>query len=392
MATKNFTISDEDRNLEETVIQEAPTRPHLEQKNGESVKKISYTVEISWKTIAMILAVAAALYLGFKLLVPIVILFFAFAVTSAVLPMVRMLNKKGVPKGVAIFIVYLILLVMMGLLALVMAQPLSDQIGNISKLFNSGFKDIYGNIADFVMIFWKDVDKATVVETIKNFFTKDLAGILNNNLANAGKAVDTVANIGTFVGYFVFSIVLSVYFVADHDNFIDFLLLRVVDERKSKLIKNSIEKIETQLGMWLRGQALLSLIIGGLSFVFLTIVGVPYAIPLAIIAGLTESIPTIGPTIGAIPAILAALFALSPGYALVVLVGYLVIQWLENNLIVPKVMGGATGLRPVIVILAVFTGLSLFGIVGAVFAVPMAVVIKIMADFYLEFRKITAES
>jgi predicted PurR-regulated permease PerM len=391
---KNFNVSDNMKSKVEVVSteQKQPLKVESKKSSMESPnQKVEYTIEISMKTIAVIMMIAVGLYLGFKLLAVITILFFAFAVASALLPIVRKLTLKKVPKGLSIGIVYLAIILVLLVVSLAIAQPLQSQIGNITTLFDSGLDGFYEQVTDTILVFWNGVSREEILSSVQQFFAQDLSGIFDLNVVDAGKAFSTVTAFATFFGYFSLSLVLSVYIIFDHDSFLDLLILRVVDDKKSRLIRSAIEKIEEQLGSWLRGQVILSLIIGGMVFVFLSIVGVPYALPLALLAGLLETIPALGPTLSAVPAILTALFALSPIHALIVTVGYMILQWLENNLIVPRVMGSATGLKPVVVILAVFIGFTLFGIIGAIFAVPTVVVLRLLMDFYLDYQKIRAE-
>ena len=156
---------------------------------------------------------------------------------------------------------------------------------------------------------------------------------------------------------------------------------------KEERVKLLIVKIEEKLGAWLQGQLILSLVIGILSYIGLTLLNIPYALPLAMIAGIMEVIPVIGPIISALPAIFLAL-TISPFLSIAVAVMYLVIQQLENNLIVPQVMKRAVGLNPLIVILAIAIGSRLLGIAGALLAVPLAVVIQIIAAEIIEEKKI----
>ena len=151
-------------------------------------------------------------------------------------------------------------------------------------------------------------------------------------------------------------------------------------------VRNLTVQIEEKLGGWFRGQLFLSLVIGVLSFIGLSILGISYALPLAVIAGVMEVIPVIGPIISAIPPILIAL-TISPILGLGVAIMYFVIQQLENHLLVPQVMKRAVGLNPLVVILTIAVGSRLLGFAGALLAVPIAVVIQIVATEIIEARK-----
>ncbi len=141
------------------------------------------------------------------------------------------------------------------------------------------------------------------------------------------------------------------------------------------------------MGAWVRGQLFLSLVIGVLVYIGLFLLNVPYALTLAIAAGVLEVVPVIGPIVASIPGILLA-FTISPVLALGVAVMYFVVQQLENHLIVPQVMGRAVGLNPLVVILAIAVGSRLLGIMGALLAVPLTVVLQIIVlEVLLEKEK-----
>jgi predicted PurR-regulated permease PerM len=138
-------------------------------------------------------------------------------------------------------------------------------------------------------------------------------------------------------------------------------------------------RIFVRLGGWVSGQLLLCVIIGFISWVGLTLIGVPYAVVLALIAGIMEAVPNIGPFIAAVPAvIIAALY--SPWQALLVAILYIVIQQLENYIIVPRVMSRAVELHPLAVLLALLVGGELMGVLGAILAVPVTAAISVIVD------------
>jgi predicted PurR-regulated permease PerM len=139
------------------------------------------------------------------------------------------------------------------------------------------------------------------------------------------------------------------------------------------------EHIGQRLGGWVRGQLLLSAIIGTMTLVGLTIIGVPYAVLLSLVAAIGEAVPMIGPIVSAVPAIIIAFFV-SPVQGFLTLGLYIVIQQLENNLVVPKVMGRAVSLHPVAVMLALLAGSELMGVTGAILAVPVTAALSVIVD------------
>lgn len=146
---------------------------------------------------------------------------------------------------------------------------------------------------------------------------------------------------------------------------------------------NVIEQINDKLGAWLQGQFLLSLSIALLTWITLMTLGMPFALPLAVLAGLFEIVPTIGPIISAVPAVVVAL-TISPNMAFIIMAAYIVIQMIENHLLVPRIMQRAVGLNPVVVIIGVIVGDRLLGIPGALLSVPFISLIVLLSKNFDE--------
>ena len=141
-------------------------------------------------------------------------------------------------------------------------------------------------------------------------------------------------------------------------------------------------RIHTMLGAYLRGQLLLIVLISGVSFVLLQFVfHVPYALPLAILTGFWERLPLVGPAIATVLAAGVALAVHGPGAAVAVAVAYVVMRELEDNLVMPFVVGRAVEISPVVTIFAVLAGEAIAGILGMLLAVPAAAAIKVLLDF-----------
>jgi predicted PurR-regulated permease PerM len=138
-----------------------------------------------------------------------------------------------------------------------------------------------------------------------------------------------------------------------------------------------ISRVENKLGAWFRGQIVLSFTIGFTTWIALTLLGIPFAPPLAILAGILEIVPTIGPIIAGIPAVIVAL-SISPILAVVIIAVYIVIQMFENNILVPKIMERAVGLNPIVIIVGVMIGTKFMGVLGALLSVPFIATLAIL--------------
>ena len=143
-----------------------------------------------------------------------------------------------------------------------------------------------------------------------------------------------------------------------------------------------VSDIEGKVSGYLGGQGLLCLAIGVLAFASYALIGLPNAMVLAIIAGLMEAVPMIGPLLGAIPAAVIAL-TISPNMLIWVVVATVVIQQLENNLLVPRVMKKAVGVNPFVSLLSIATFSALYGIGGALMAIPLAAIIQLVLENFV---------
>jgi predicted PurR-regulated permease PerM len=146
--------------------------------------------------------------------------------------------------------------------------------------------------------------------------------------------------------------------------------------------RDIFDEIEIKVSSYIRGQTLLCLIIGVLSLIAYLLIGLPYALVLALIAGLMELVPWIGPILGALPALLLAL-SIDPMLAIWVVVATFIIQQLENNVLVPRIMDQSVGVNPIVTLLSIAAFGSLLGVLGAILAIPMAAIIQILLDRFL---------
>lgn len=174
------------------------------------------------------------------------------------------------------------------------------------------------------------------------------------------------------------TLLLSFFWTIEGERAIMGLLLLLPLETREQA-RSLITEIQEKVGAYLRGQAVLCLIIGIAALLAYGLIGVPYALLLAVFAGIMEAVPYVGPFLGAVPATLIA-FSVSPTMGLWVIGSTLVIQQLENAYLVPRVMSRTVGISPLVVMLAIFAFESLFGLIGVLLAIPIAVILQILMD------------
>jgi predicted PurR-regulated permease PerM len=200
-------------------------------------------------------------------------------------------------------------------------------------------------------------------------------------MASAGQALGYVASAAKAIFITIVILLLSFYWTLDGPRAIQGLLLLVPTGQRES-IRELIAAMETKVGSYLAGQGVLCMVIGILALVVYLLIGLPNALVLALVAGLLEAVPMIGPLLGAIPAAVIAL-SIAPSKLVWVIVATLVIQQIENSVLVPRVMRQAVGVNPFVSLLAIFAFSSLFGIAGALMAIPIAAIIQLLFERFV---------
>lgn len=313
-------------------------------------------VDISHKTIFFITGFLALLWAIFNIRDLILIVFTAIIIVSAIAPLVEALAHWKIPRYLAIAIVYVLVFgALIGVLTLgitpittqtfSLIQRMTDALNHISSQYNinaTALETQIPNLSQNILTFTADI--------FQGFITM------------------------------VLIVVISIYLMSDKGR-VESRFSNLFGDKASRVNK-LLHRIESKLGGWLRGQLFLSLIVGVLIYAGLVLIGIDFALPLAIIAGLFEIVPFFGPILSAIPAILIGIIT-TPLAAAMVVGLYILVQQVESHVLVPQVMKKAVGLNPLVVILAIAIGNRLLGLSGALLAVPIAVVCQVILDDYL---------
>jgi predicted PurR-regulated permease PerM len=338
-------------------------------------KKI--TIEVSSLTIFKIVIVGLLLAVAYYLRDILMLVFISLILASAIDPWVDFMQKKRIPRILGITFIYIIALAALFSSSYLLIGPISNEIKSLS--------------ADFPG-YW---EKASAGWQQLELFSKNhgLDTNIQNVLTTAQEALTLMATnfFGGIFSFFgdIFSILVVLvmtFYLALYDTSMKKSLRLVLPAKYQPYFMHLINRMQEKIGLWLRGQLLLSLIIFILSLIGLLLLGVKYAWVLALFAGITEIIPYLGPFIGAIPAVFIA-FTFSPALGLAVLVLYFIIQESENYIIVPQVMKRAVGLNPVIVITAMMIGMQIAGLIGIIIAIPVTTALGVLIDDLLSHKK-----
>lgn len=320
--------------------------------------------------VAVLFLVAAAFFV-FLLKDILLIIFIAYIVVAALNPIVNFLKQKGIPNTIAVLLTFFTTVLFFFLLIAPLVPFFVSQILQLSKSF-----PIYLHQAATAIGLQVDV------RDFGQIFSAQQIG--SNAFALAG---------GVFGGFFsvVTTIAISFYLLLYYDA-AKKNVARLFPQKHQNTAILMIDQVNNKLGAWLQGQFLLSISIGLITWIILTLLQMPFALPLAVLAGLFEIVPTVGPIIAAVPAIIVA-FTISPNMALFIILAYIFIQLLENHLLVPRIMQRAVGLNPIVVIIGVIVGDRLLGIPGALLSVPfisLVVLVSKNLDTLLNKRQLTS--
>ncbi len=312
-------------------------------------------VDISYKTIVFTVFFILGLWTLYLLRMVLVLWFISFILMTAMNPAVSLMEKIKIPRSLAILISFIIFGFIVGLVISGIVPPFIEQTAILAKNLSPSFSSSYANYLDI------------------DFLYSQLELISSNALGVLKIAIGAASNILN-----VFSLIVFTFYLLMErkqlPEYIKHLFGRGDNNHRAQEI---IDEIESKLGGWVRGEIALMIIVGFFTYIGLILLNIPFALPLALLAGMFELIPNIGPTISAIPAILVGL-AISPTVALGVLILFIVIQQLENNIIVPVVMRGAVGIRPIVTLGSLMVGLTLGGVTGAILAVPIYITLEII--------------
>lgn len=343
-----------------------------------------FTIEFSWKFLALVFFVIALVLWGEQLLGIAVFLFLSFVIMSAALPIINWFKKEGISKGWAIAVTYFLGFVLLLAVVALIVIPLINQINGLGKNIPVWVENITENIKE-IDIGGFVIKEEAINEALTQWFERFTSADSFKNITGA------IGGVAEWASIVLASFVFSVYLILDHDKVLDFVLIRIHSDEKRARVKKLVLDLEYKLGKWLIGQATVSAIAGTTLGLVLALFRIPFALPMGVLVALLSAIPSLGATIASIPPLLTALIVKGPVTALILLLIFLVYQQVENNLIIPKVMGNAVEVKPTLILLAAITFLILFGVWGAVLSVPAMVILKMCYEFYIDLQKIEAK-
>lgn len=355
-------------------------------------------------TIAVTLIYFSVVFLG-EIWSILFIFLISLFLTAAFSPLVDWLERHHVPRWLGIFLIYFlaffVLIFAVGLIAYLiinqipgLMNSLVDSIIEIVKSFSSFVDSVSkGNadipFSDILLPTLQGLAKAIDPTAIDNMLESFLKNFLSSVGNTAQGTVGFVVNVFTIVlsGMMnLFIVLMMTFFLILEKNSLSKFFHSILPSRYSGYAGNKTTMVQKKIGEWMRGQLTICIIIGLMVGVGLSLIGVPYAGSLGVIAGIAELIPYLGPFIAGVPAVLVAINE-DPMLGFWALILYIILQTIEGNILVPMIMNKAVGLSPVVILIAMMIGSQFFGILGMILAVPLATTVALFVKDYADMEK-----
>lgn len=340
--------------------------------------------------------------LGYTISSAIIAIIFAYIID----PIVNYLERKGVKRPFGVIIVYITALLIFGILIVSVIPKTINEISNLLTSLPGMIDTLTRNVNNFLIeIFAKfnielpenfidiykesnpkvegNVETPQIVSNILNSMTKTLtdlvAKVQGSLMSSISGVFSKVYGAVTSAFRLVLIIIFSFYFSVDKEKFTHKVKKAIPNKYRDDISFLS-NRIDIALQQFIRGRMLMAIFVGIITMIYLLILRVDFAIIIGLITCVADIIPFVGPFLGCVPAVLFA-FMDSPVKAFWVLVLFILVQWVENNILAPKLIGDSTGLNPLLILISIIIGGGIFGVWGMVISVPITSIIFILIDF-----------
>lgn len=332
---------------------------------------------VVWGTLVFV-CVGLSFWLLYRFHQVIFILFVAIVIGTMLRPVVARLHRRGLPQKAGVILIYLLLLALLTGFVLLLFPLIAEQSTIILAAVPGYFQSLRGWLLDqtnpLVAILGALLPTTVSLPVLIPQTGQEMLDSAGQVLGYIGAATKGLLTA-------VIILLLAYYWTLDGPRIIQTGLLLLPQERREGS-RELIAAMETKVSAYIAGQGVLMLVVGSMALIAYWLIGLPYVLVLALVAGVMEAVPLVGPLLGAIPAALVAL-TLGPDKLIWVIVATVVIQQLENSFLVPRVMRQAVGVNPFVTLLALFAFSSLLGVAGAIMAIPMAAIIQLLLDRFV---------
>ncbi len=336
-------------------------------------------VQSSMPTVLLILGLLLFGWFLFQIKQVLILLAFSCIIASALYPMVSRLRQRHLPRGISVLLFYLLFVLIFGGIIFLIVNVLIKE----GEAFATQFPQYIESAVQFIgqLPFFAQNQELTesISQNLQNIITQ-IARILASAFDYIFMAFNGILSLITIL-------VLSYYMLTDARHF-EAVILRLVPGNRQETAQRFMQNSASKIGNYVRGQLIVMTVVGVAVWLGLSLIGIPYAYILGIIAFFLEIVPIIGPIIAAAIGMLVAL-GQDPLLAFWTALFYFLVQQVENYALVPKILGRSVELHPFWVLISVLTGATLAGVTGVLLSIPVAVIIRfLIEEFYIgEFLK-----
>lgn len=351
-------------------------------------RKTLSTGTSQWSAQRVVLTTLGALLVGlgfwlvFRFYGVAFVLFSALVVGTAIRPAVDWLYRRGLRREAGVILVYLTLLALLIGFILLLAPLLIEQTRAIVAKLPAYYQSLQASLASSPSPLLQRLAQQLPAQPTLSLPGQAAAGV---PLGAVGQALGYVGMLWRMLFIGTAILVLAFYWTLDGERMVRTGILHFPVERRERW-QRLISEMETKVGAYIRGVSILSLVVGVMATIAYFLIGLPSALVLGLLAGVFEAVPVIGPILGAILPMLLAL-SIAPGKVIWVVVATVVIQQAEGQLLVPRVMDKAVGVSPIVTILAILAFSTLFGLPGALLAIPLAALIQVLLNYLVMQRE-----
>ncbi|MGH2517748.1 MAG: AI-2E family transporter [Ktedonobacterales bacterium] len=335
---------------------------------------ITITTRTMWVAALIVLAILAAVFLITKALGPVTLLVLSIILGEAIRPLVARLKRYHIPGPLAVLLIYLVVLLIVGVLFWLLLNPLLSEV----SAFSRDLPQYLTQLQDDVHRLERSLRTQGSVNSVLDTLSQSLATLLQNSIpALLVVPFNVLSGLFTLFIDLVIVLTMTLFWLMSSAKLNSFVvgLFPAQSQEQASLV---ISEIGKGFGGYVRGLLISMVLIGLMAGLGLTILGIPYALLLGVLAGFTSLIPYIGPWISGPIAVVVALIAVDPAKALEVIILFFLIFMVEGEVVQPLVMSQSVRVDPLVVIVSVLIGLTLLGVIGAILAVPIAAGIQVL--------------
>ncbi|NLJ78318.1 MAG: AI-2E family transporter [Tissierellia bacterium] len=297
-------------------------------------------------------------------------------------PIVNYLEGYSIPRGLGVLVIYMVISGIIFIISFLIIPKSGREIKQLLVVLPVYLDRISQFLDDLYMKYYMNIDNIPpILRSLEDVVFKNIANLEDIIINGIGRFLEGIISTFTRVISLILIPIMTFYFIRDKNYFSNKIYSTIPEGRRGEFRELFME-IDEALGKFIRGRLLLALYVGVATTILLLILKIEFAILIGILTGVVDIVPYFGPMLGFIPAVLFA-FLNNPMKALWAAIIFVGIQWVENNVLAPVIIGESIGIHPLSILLALLIGGGVFGVLGMIFSIPTIVISKILFQFFM---------